>query len=191
MAEAAAEPAPMRIAVIGSSGAGKTTFSRTLGRRLGLPVVELDAINWQAGWRDLVTHDPEAFVRLAGEALAGERWITDGNYSLVMAHVWPRVTDAVWLDYPKAVVMGRVIRRSISRALTRRELWPGTGNREDWLRWLDKGHPIRWAWDTFESRRARYEALFADPALAHVRVHRLTRPGDAPRLEARLAAAGR
>ena len=181
----------MRIAVIGSSGAGKTTFSRALGRRLGLPVVELDAVNWQAGWRDLVTHDPDEFVRRAGEALAGERWITDGNYSLVMGRIWPRVTDAVWLDYSKAVVMGRVIRRSISRALSRRELWPGTGNREDWLRWFDKGHPIRWAWDTFESRRSRYEALFADPALAHVRVHRLTRPGDAPRLEARLAAADR
>ena len=39
-------------------------MARALGRALGLPVIELDAINWQAGWRDLDTHDPEAFVQL-------------------------------------------------------------------------------------------------------------------------------
>jgi len=43
----------MRIAVIGTSGAGKTTLARRIAGRLKLPHVELDAINWQAGWRDL------------------------------------------------------------------------------------------------------------------------------------------
>lgn len=53
----------MRIVVVGTSGAGKTTLARGIAARLALPHVELDAINWQAGWRDLLRHDPEEFVR--------------------------------------------------------------------------------------------------------------------------------
>ena len=54
----------MRVAVIGGSGSGKTTFGRRLGEALGIPFVELDAVTWQAGWRDLVTHEP-LIARLA------------------------------------------------------------------------------------------------------------------------------
>ena len=43
----------MRIVVIGASGAGKTTLARWIAGQLGLPHIELDAINWQPGWRDL------------------------------------------------------------------------------------------------------------------------------------------
>ena len=46
----------MRIAVIGTSGAGKTTFSRRLAAALSAPHIELDAINWGAHWRALNTH---------------------------------------------------------------------------------------------------------------------------------------
>ena len=84
--------------------------------------------------------------------------------------------------------MARVIRRSFVRAAGRRDLWPGTGNREDFRRWLDREHPIRWAWDTFQRRRLQYEALFADPRLAGVDKHRLARPREAERLIAKLAA---
>jgi hypothetical protein len=75
--------------------------------------------------------------------------------------------------------MSRVLLRSFSRAWSGRELWPGTGNRESWRRWLDKDHPIRWAWDTFATRRARYEALFDDPSLARLVRHRLRHPREA------------
>ena len=84
--------------------------------------------------------------------------------------------------------MPRVIRRSLLRATDGRELWPGTGNREDFRRWLDKKHPIRWAWDTFERRRRQYAILFEDPRLATVEKHRLRATRDAEPLIARLAA---
>ena len=35
----------------------------------------------------------------------------------------------VWLDLPLPLVMGRLLRRTVKRAVTREELW-GTGNRE-------------------------------------------------------------
>lgn len=176
----------MRVAIFGTSGAGKTTLSRQLGARLGVPVIELDALNWRAGWRDRVTYEPDAFLADVAAALANDTWVTDGNYSLARALILARATDIVWLDYSRWVIMTRVIRRSFLRSLLGSELWPGTGNREDWRRWIQKDHPIRWAWDTYHGRRARYEALFADPAVAHLRRHRLRYPEEAKALLGRL-----
>ena len=178
----------MRIAIIGSSGSGKSTLGRRLAARLGAPSVELDAINWQAGWRDLVGHEPDEFVRRVEAAVAGEAWVIDGNYHLAQPSILARATDLVWLDYERPLIMSRVIRRSVTRALSRDELWPGTGNTETWRRWLDKDHPIRWAWDTFHRRRVQYSELFADPRLAHIRKHRLGRPAEADALVEALAA---
>ena len=178
----------MRVVVIGSSGSGKSTLAHRLSGALDLPRVELDALNWGPGWLNRSAQDPDEFARRLDAAIAGDEWITDGNYRAAMARTLPRATDLVWLDYPRRVVMLRVIRRSLRRALDGQELWPGTGNREDIRRWLDREHPIRWAWDTFERRRAQYEILFADERLANVRKHRLRHPREARALEARLAA---
>ncbi|MBS0472559.1 MAG: AAA family ATPase [Proteobacteria bacterium] len=180
----------MRIAVVGTSGSGKTTLGRALARDLNLPFVELDAINWQAGWRDLNSHDPEEFKRRVGAALGAEAWVSDGNYGAAVGpSTLARATHLIWLDYDRATVMRRVIWRSILRVLDRKELWPGTGNRERFLQWFtDKDHPIRWAWRTHALRRARYEALIADPANAHLKVFRLRHPRDADDLATKLAA---
>ena len=178
----------MRVAVVGTSGSGKTTFARALAAAMGVRHVELDAVTWQAGWIALHETDPEEFVRRAAEAMAGETWVSCGNYVTSRPTLLPRATDLVWLDFPRPLVMARVIRRSFTRAVGRKELWPGTGNREQFAKWLDKGHPIRWAWDTYDRRKRQYEALFARPDLGALRTWRVTRPWEADALIARLAA---
>lgn len=178
----------MRVVVVGTSGSGKTTFASRLAAALGAPQLELDAVNWQAGWRDLNTHDPEEFVRRVERLAAGEAWVSDGNYSTVRQALWPRATHFIWLDYSRAVIMRRVIWRSFSRAISGRELWAGTGNTEQFSRWLDKEHPIRWAWDTWAKNRRRYAEIFEEPDFATRPVHRLRRPRDAQRLIEALAA---
>jgi adenylate kinase family enzyme len=179
----------MRISVQGTSGAGKTTLARRLAARLGVPHIELDAINWQPGWRGLNDDDPAEFAMRVGQALAAEAWVCDGNYGdAVRPLVLARATDCVILDYDRTVVMRRVIWRSFSRWLLRIELWPGTGNREDIRMWLQPDQPIRWAWSTHARRRTRFAGMVADAALAHLRFHRLTCPAEAGALVARLAA---
>jgi len=178
----------MRVVVIGSSGSGKSTFAGRLAAACDLARVELDALNWGPNWANRAVDDPALFERLVDEATAGDRWVTDGNYRLAMQRTLRKATHLVWLDYSRWVIMPRVIRRSLLRAIDRKELWPGTGNTEDFRRWLDKEHPIRWAWDTFERRRAQYEMLFAEPRLAKLQKHRLRTPREAERLIARLAA---
>jgi adenylate kinase family enzyme len=159
-----------------------------LAKGFAIPLIELDAINWQAGWRDLNSHEPEEFKRRVAEAVAADAWVIAGNYSAVRPIYVPRLTHIVWLDYPKHVVMRRVVWRSLVRALDRRELWPGTGNREDFRRWLDKDHPIRWAWDTFERRRSDYERRFANPENRDAKLIRLRDPREAQGIVARLRA---
>lgn len=178
----------MRVGVIGTSGSGKTMFAGALAAAMGVTHIDLDAVTWQPGWVALHETDPGEFLRRCAEAMAAEAWVSCGNYIASRPSLLARATDLVWLDYPRPLVMGRVIRRSFTRALAQEELWPGTGNREDFARWLDKGHPIRWAWDTYDRRKRQYEALFASPAVAHLRTHRVTRPGEAQALIAKLVA---
>ncbi|MGH6958096.1 MAG: hypothetical protein ACREEW_15635 [Caulobacteraceae bacterium] len=184
----AARGEPLRIAIIGLTGSGKSTMAKALGAALGLPVIELDAINWQPGWRDLKNDDPAQFARRVEAVIQKPRWVTDGNYSVVLPRILARATTVVWLDYGRPLIMGRVIRRSLVRSITKKEVWPGTGNRELWRSWLSAEHPVIWAWRTYRKRRARYEAAFASPALAHLTVHRLRHPREAGRLVERLKA---
>jgi len=73
-------------------------------------------------------------------APAVEAWVVDGNYGPVRDIVWKRATHLVWLDYERPVIMARVIRRTLLRAVLRTELW--NGNRER-LHLLRPSHPIR------------------------------------------------
>ena len=169
----------MRIVVVGTSGAGKTTLARRIAALLELPHIELDAINWQSGWRDLTRHDPEEFVRRVAEAIEAEAWVVDGNYGPVRDMVWPRATHLVWLDYERPVIMVRVISRTFFRAVLRTELW--AGNRERWRQMLRPSHPIRWAWSTWERRRRETAERLAQRECAHLVVFRLRRSTEVQR----------
>jgi adenylate kinase family enzyme len=168
-----------RIIVIGTSGAGKTTLARKIAECLGLPHIELDAINWQSGWRDLDRHDQPEFVRRVAQAIQAERWVADGNYGSVRDILWRQATHLVWLDYQRPVIMARVIARSVYRATLGGELWAGTGNREHWHDFMRPSHPIRWAWSTWRQRRRETEERLRRPEFAHLVVFRLRRPAEA------------
>lgn len=155
----------IRISVVGTSGAGKSTLAKRAARRLGVPHVELDALRHGPGWVE--TPDPE-FRRLVTAQVEATSWIIDGNYGVVRDLVWQRATTIVWVDPALAVVMAQVLWRSVSRAITREELW--NGNRERASEWLKPDHPIRWAWRTHPDRRLKFEALWRqDPRWVRLR----------------------
>ncbi len=162
-----------RVSVVGTSGSGKTTVARRLAERLGVPHVELDAHYHGPGWRPA---DPVAFLADVADAAAGDAWVVDGNYHAVVRDgpVWARADTVVWLDLPRAVVTGRVLRRTLRRALVRQELW--NGNREPLsglLRWDPQRSIVRWSWTTFHERRRELEAALASPACRHLDFVRL------------------
>jgi adenylate kinase family enzyme len=117
-----------RISVAGDSGSGKTTTSRAIAERLGLPHVELDALFHGPGW----TSPPkDEFQRRVAETLdALDGWVADGNYSGYLGPlVLQRAELRVWLDLPLSVCLQRIWTRTWRRIRTREELWESE-NRE-------------------------------------------------------------
>ncbi|MEA3340832.1 MAG: adenylate kinase, partial [Chloroflexota bacterium] len=144
-----------RVHVVGTSGSGKTTVAQRLAARLEVPHVELDALYWEPGWMGV---PPEVFRRRVSEALSGETWIVDGNYSRVREIIWDRADTVVWLDFPLAVIMGRLLWRTLSRIVTREELWHG--NRESArMTFCSRDSILLWALTTYRRRRREYPAL--------------------------------
>ena len=115
------------MSVVGVSGSGKTTLAAEIARRLGAPHLELDSVFHQPGWEPL---PEQQFRTRVAEFVAGDRWVVDGNYSIVQDLVWRRADTVVWLDPPRSQVMRRIIRRTLRRVISRAELW--NGNRESW-----------------------------------------------------------
>jgi len=144
-----------------------------LAAQLGVPHVELDALNWGPTW---TTVPVEVFKERVGRAVEGDRWVIDGNYVGRGARelVWQRADTVVWLDLPRAVVLRRIAGRTVARALLRRTLW--NGNRERWcnLTTLDPEQSvIAWSWTHHATYRERYGGAVEDPAWAHCRFVRL------------------
>jgi adenylate kinase family enzyme len=166
-----------RVAVVGTSGAGKTTFARALAEQLGVPHVELDALHWGPHWTPAPA---DAFRARVDAATAAPRWVCDGNYSAVRDLVWTRATALVWLDYAFPLVFARAVRRTLCRTWTGEELW--AGNRESWVHALDSEWIPWWVLRTYRRRRRDWPALLASPEQRHLRVLRLRRPDEADRL---------
>jgi adenylate kinase family enzyme len=119
---------PPKIAVVGTSGSGKTTVARVLARRFGVPHVELDALFHGPGWTETPV---EEFRRRVAAATQGSGWVVDGNYESKLGDlVLEQADTVVWLDVPLRVALSRVTRRTIRRIRANEELW--NGNRESW-----------------------------------------------------------
>ena len=118
-----------RIAIVGCSGGGKSTLARALGAALGLPVVHFDALFWKPGW---VESAPQPFHAAVDRALAGERWVCDGNFTSVADISLARADTIVWIDQPIALCLWRAVWRALtSLGRTRADLAPGCPERID------------------------------------------------------------
>lgn len=155
----------MKIALMGCSGSGKSTFAAHLEEELGYPRVELDAFFHLPGWSQ---NPAEQFKNEVSELLskyerATDGWIVDGNYLSKLGDlVVSRADVVIWFNLPKVTIMKRVIIRSLRRAITREELW--NGNREsigNLLKWNPEKNIIRWSWTQYGAYIEKLSALSA------------------------------
>ncbi|MBC7931584.1 MAG: DNA topology modulation protein [Rubrivivax sp.] len=97
-----------RILVIGSGGAGKSTFSRRLSDILDIEVVHLDKEHWKSGW---VEPPKDVWRRKVVELVGGNAWIMDGNFSGTLDVRIAACDTVVFLDLPRALCLWRVLKR--------------------------------------------------------------------------------
>ena len=164
-------PPGQRINVVGVTGSGKTTLARRLAQRLDMPHVELDELFWGPDWTE--TPD-EIFIERVRQALAGERWVVDGNYSRIRDIIWARADAIVWLDYSFPCVFARLFRRSAGRIFTQEALWHG--NREGWRNFASRDSIFLWQIKSYRRKRRQYLALMQRPEYAHLTFIHLTSP---------------
>ena len=153
-----------RVLVIGSGGAGKSTFARRLGRKLGLPVVHLDVCFWRPGW---VETPKEEWRRTVEGLCAREAWVMDGNFSGTLAERLAACDTVVFLDRPRVVCVWRALKRlAMYRNARRPDMAEGCGEKFD-LKFL------HWIW-TYPSRSrpkvlARIEEFAAGKRVVRLR----------------------
>ncbi|MCQ4296131.1 adenylate kinase [Pseudomonas stutzeri] len=145
-------------------------LSRRLAQQLGYRHIELDSLFHQPDWQPLPT---EQFQQATRDALQGDSWVAEGNYSAVRPLIRERSDMVIWLDLPRHKVMRQVIWRTLRRLACREELW--NGNRERW-RNLFKLNPrqsiLAWSWTRHPVYRQRYseEMRNAPPSCRYLRL---------------------
>lgn len=118
-----------RVAIIGSPGAGKSTFARRLGDITGVEVVHLDRLFWKPGW---VETPRQEWVQLQQQLVERAAWIIDGNYGATMDTRLQAADTVIFLDFPRRVCLWRAVKRAIKfRGQTRPDMGNGCPEKID------------------------------------------------------------
>lgn len=118
-----------RVLVIGPCGSGKSTLARELAPRMGLPLVHMDQLGWQAGWVE--TEKAELDARLA-EVIAQDAWLIEGHYGSTLAPRLARADTVIYLDFPIRLCLWRLAKRVfLNRGQSRPDMPEGCPERFD------------------------------------------------------------
>lgn len=120
----------MKIAILGHSGSGKSTLAKRLGALLDVPVLHLDTVQFEPGWKE---RDRAQARALVAEFMARPAWIIDGNYTCFYQRERLEQADAViHLRFNRIVCLRRVCKRYAQyRHTTRESMAPGCPEKLD------------------------------------------------------------
>ena len=97
-----------KIIVIGCPGSGKSTVSRALHNKTGIPLYHLDMMYWNA---DKTTAEKSVFLERLSTVLEKDEWIIDGNYGSTMELRMAVCDTVIFLDYPLEVCLDGIKER--------------------------------------------------------------------------------
>ena len=151
-----------RICIMGPSNSGKSTLANAIARTQGLDAIYLDQLyhlphtNWLA-------RPADEFTALHDAAVAGSRWVIEGNYSRLLPQRLERATGFILLDVPTVVSLYRYVRRC-----WRERDRPGALEGSlDSVKWDVIHHIIV----PTRTHRSRYQQIFEETGLPKVRLH--------------------
>jgi adenylate kinase family enzyme len=143
--------------VTGMAGAGKSTFSRALSAKTGLPVIHLDVYFWEPGWVE--PSEDEWRERQRG-LLAGDDWIADGNYHATLDLRLERADTVVFLDTPWWVCARRALLRGLRKRPAGFQL-PNGCDESAWRRLREEWSLVWRIWRVRRSEREREFSILA------------------------------
>ena len=97
-----------KVIVIGCPGSGKSTVSRALHNKTGIPLYHLDMMYWNA---DKTTVEKSVFLERLYAVLEKDEWIIDGNYGSTMELRMAECDTVIFLDYPLDVCLDGIKER--------------------------------------------------------------------------------
>ena len=97
-----------KVRVIGCPGSGKSTVSRALHNKTGIPLYHLDMMYWNA---DKTTAEKSVFLERLSTVLEKDEWIIDGNYGSTMELRMVACDTVIFLDYPLDVCLDGIRER--------------------------------------------------------------------------------
>ena len=140
-----------KILVIGSGGAGKSTFSRRLSEKIGIEVFHLDKLYWRAGWIEPLKDEWQKTVETL---LKQSEWIMDGNFGGTMEMRLAACDTAIFLDLPRTVCLYRILKRWLKyRNTNRPDMTEGCNEKVDW-------EFLGWIWGYPKKNKPAVEAKF-------------------------------
>lgn len=133
-----------RVTIIGGGGAGKSTFARKLGEKIGVPVYHLDSLFWNPGW--IETPKDQWDDRLK-DLVNEDTWITDGNFGRTLEIRVQKSDTVIFLDMPTHLRMYRILKRRIMyHGKTRPDMREGCNEKLDW-------EFVKWVWNYNKNSR--------------------------------------
>ena len=97
-----------KVIVIGCPGSGKSTVSRALHNKSGIPLYHLDMMCWNA---DKTTVEKSMFLERLSAVLEKDEWIIDGNYGSTMELRMVACDTVIFLDYPLEICLDGIKER--------------------------------------------------------------------------------
>jgi adenylate kinase family enzyme len=110
--EDASGPVGRRVLVVEIAGSEKSTFSRALSARTGLPVIHLAYHYWKPGW---VQPSDDEWRERQRRLLSGDAWIVDRNDHQTVDLRLERVDTIIFLDTPWSICAGRAFVRGLRK----------------------------------------------------------------------------
>jgi adenylate kinase family enzyme len=149
---------PVRILVYGVTGSGKTTLAEQIGKRLGLPWHSVDDLTWEPGWIEVPLEVQRA--RIAAICRQSE-WVLDTAYSKWRDIPLAAADLVVGLDFPRWMSLGRLVKRTVMRVVTRTRIC--NGNRESIRMLCSADSIIVWHFKSFKRKQQRMRQWRVDP----------------------------
>ncbi len=147
-----------KIAIAGISASGKSTISRTIAEKTGLPLFHMDQLFWKGNWEEI----PEAeYLKTHAELIKKDEWIIEGYVDEKMSDRLKAADIVLYLDYSGVRCALQLVKRWVQhRKKSRPELHEDAQEKFSWsFLWLV----------LTRGERPRIEGALAESGATHVK----------------------